>query len=66
MEIDPIYTFGSINGLTLKEEDKWRQTHVYALEDWSVITFHYKEIKDKIEELNMQIIRAEDSEFLRK
>lgn len=48
------------------KEDKWKPQYAYALEDSSLITFKYKDVRDKIKDLNLQIKRAEDSEFLLK
>lgn len=32
-EIEPIYTFGSLDGLTGNSTDKWAKKYAYALED---------------------------------
>ena len=65
-EVQPISTFGSIDALTGKDEHKWVPKHVYALKDSCVITFRYKDLKEKIGDEYSRIRRAEDSEFLKK
>lgn len=66
-EIQPIYTFGSIDALTLKPTDKWvNKFYVYALEDCQLMCMKYSDVKAKILKLNQQLEYSEDSEFLKR
>jgi hypothetical protein len=65
-EEGPIQVFGGLDALTANSKDKWKQQFVYALENSSIITFNYKDVKNKIIELTKQSTKTEDQEFLRK
>jgi len=64
-DITPIHTFGSIDLLSNRPEDRWAPKYVYALEESQLITLRYTDIKSKMKKLLKQSEFNEDSEFLR-